>query len=222
MRQYALHHLVVTNDAGEAVGVVSESDMRSHLGLGIVGKMQNLLTAMDRQSSIFPPETPVATALQRMIFERWDYVVVTHEQMPIGILTERDVPRLLRDQADVSVLTLQQTMSSPLQTIGVDAGLFEAVRMMSESRLRHLVVIDEQGRYIGVISQHGLLERIGLELIGESLHEFEALRTERKIAEQELREREEIYRTLVNQAADAIVLIDVETLEICRVQCGCA
>ena len=212
MRQYALHHLVVTNDAGEAIGVVSESDMRSHLGLGIVGRMQNLLTAMDRQSSRFPPETPVSTALQRMIFERWDYVVVTQGEMPLGILTERDIPRLMRDQADISALTLQQVMSAPLTTIDANAGLFEAIRMMSESRLRHLVVIDGQQRYLGVISQHGLLERIGLELIGESLHEFEALRTGRKIAEQELREREEIYRTLVNQAADAIVLIDGETL----------
>ncbi len=212
MRQYALHHLVVTNGAGEAVGVVTESDLRSYLGLGIVGKMHNLHTAMDRQSSRFPPDTPVTTALQRMIFERWDYVVVTQDEVPLGILTERDIPRLMRDRVDASALTLDQVMSSPVQTIGVDSGLFEAVSMMAETRLRHLVVTDAEGRYLGVISQHGLLERIGLELIGESLHEFEVLRSGRKIAEQELREREEMYRTLVNQAADAIVLIDSETL----------
>lgn len=212
MRQYALHHLVVTNEAGEAIGVVSESDLRSHLGLGIVGKMQNLVTAMDRQSSRFPPDTPVATALQRMILERWDYVVVTQDELPLGILTERDIPRLMRDRVDVSALTLRQVMTAPLKTLGADAGLFQAVSMMAECRLRHLVVVGEAGRYLGVISQHGLLERIGLELIGESLHEFEALRSGRKAAEQELREREEMYRTLVSQAADTIVLIDGETL----------
>jgi diguanylate cyclase (GGDEF)-like protein/PAS domain S-box-containing protein len=212
MRQYGLHHLVVANDAGEVVGVVSESDMRSHLGLGIVGKMHNLLTAMDRQSPRFPPDTPVIVALQRMVFERWDYVVVTQGEMPLGILTERDIPRLMRDQKDVSALTLQQVMSSNLTTIIADSTLFEAVRLMTKAGLRHLVVIDAQGRYLGVISQQGLLERIGLELIGDSLHELESLRTERKVAEQELREREEIYSTLVNQAADAIVLIDGDTL----------
>ncbi|MBI5892007.1 MAG: EAL domain-containing protein [Nitrosomonadales bacterium] len=212
MRQYGLHHLVVTNEEEEVLGVISESDMRSHLGLGIVGKMQNLLSAMDRQSPKFPPETPVIAALQRMVFERWDYVVVTQDEMPLGILTERDVPRLLRDQADVSALTLREVMSRSLTTIAVDSGLVEAVRMMTESGLRHLVVIDDEGRYLGVISQQGLLERIGLELIGDSLHELEALRAERKAAELELREREEIYSTLVNQAADAIVLIDGETL----------
>lgn len=213
MRQYGLHHLVITDDADEVLGVLSESDMRSHLGLGIVGKMQNLFSAMDRQSPRFLPETPVAAALQRMVFERWDYVVVVQDDMPLGILTERDVPRLLRDQADVTALTLAQVMSSTLTTIPVDAGLFKAVTMMTEQSLRHLVVIDNQGCYLGVISQQGLLERIGLEMIGESLHELEALRAERKAAEQELREREEIYSTLVNQAADAIVLIDGETLK---------
>lgn len=212
MRQYGLHHLVVTNSAEEVVGVVSESDMRSHLGLGIVGKMHNLLTAMDRQSPRFPPDTPVTVALQRMVFERWDYVVVTRDDMPLGILTERDIPRLMRDQADVTALVLKQVMSSNLTTIIADSTLFEAVKLMTKSGLRHLVVIDATGHYLGVISQQGLLERIGLELIGDSLHELEALRNERKIAEEELREREEIYRTLVNQAADAIVLIDGETL----------
>jgi diguanylate cyclase (GGDEF)-like protein/PAS domain S-box-containing protein len=186
--------------------------MRSHLGLGIVGKMHSLLTAMDRQSPRFPPETLLSTALQRMVFERWDYVVVTQDEMPLGILTERDIPRLLRDQADVASLALTQVMSSQLTTITDDSSLFDAVKMMTESRRRHLVVIDARGRFLGVISQQGLLERIGLELIGDSLHELEALRAERKVAERKLREREEIYSTLVNQAADAIVLIDGETL----------
>jgi diguanylate cyclase (GGDEF)-like protein/PAS domain S-box-containing protein len=213
MRQYGLHHLVVTDDKGKVCGVISESDMRSHLGMGIVGKMQSLHTAMDRQSPKFSPDTPVVAALQRMVFERWDYVVATRDDIPLGILTERDIPRLMNNQADVSALTLQQVMSSHLTTIPVDSGLFEAVRMMTESSLRHLVVIDQQGLYLGVISQQGLLERVGLELIGDSLHELEALRAGRKVAEQELREREEIYRTLVNQAADAIVLIDSETLK---------
>src|SRR5512141_2817150 len=161
MRQYGLHHLVVTDDAAEVEGVVSESDMRSHLGLGIVGKMHSLLTAMDRQSPRYSPETPVQTALQRMVFERWDYVVITQNMMPLGILTERDMPRLLRDHADVSALTLSEVMSSGLVTITVDSGLAEAVGIMTQSRLRHLVVIDEKGRFLGVISQQGLLERIG-------------------------------------------------------------
>jgi diguanylate cyclase (GGDEF)-like protein/PAS domain S-box-containing protein len=212
MRQYGLHHLVVTDAAGEVLGVLSESDMRGHLGLGIVGRMQSLMMAVDRQSPRFPPETRLSTALQRMVFERWDYVVVTQDEMPLGILTERDVPRLLGDQADVSALTLRQVMSSRLTTITASSSLLDAVKMMTEFSLRHLVVIDEQGRYLGVISQQGLLERIGLELIGDSLHELEALRAERLLAEQQLREREEIYGTLVNQAADAIVLIDGETL----------
>jgi len=213
MRQYGLHHLVVSNDSGEVAGVVSESDMRSHLGLGIVGKMHNLQSAMDRQSPRFPPDTSVTIALQRMVFERWDYVVVTQDERPLGILTERDIPRMLREQADVSALTLKQVMSSQLTTIKANSSLFDAVKMMTASSLRHLVVIDEQGNYLGVISQQGLLERIGLELIGDSLHELDALRAERRLAEQELREREEIYSTLVNQAADAIVLIDGETLK---------
>ncbi len=212
MRQYGLHHLVVTNEAGAAIGVVSETDMRSHLGLGIVGRMQSLMAAVDRQSPKYSPEIQVPIALQRMVFERWDYVVVIQDEMPIGIITERDIPRLLRDRVDMSALTLRQVMSTGLTTIEASSSLLEAVRKMTDSSLRHLVVVDARGKFRGVISQQGMLERIGLELIGDNLHELEALRAERKLAEQQLREREEIYSTLVNQAADTIVLIDGETL----------
>ena len=34
-----------------------------------------------------------------MTDERWDYVVVTQDEKPLGIITERDIPRLLRDGA---------------------------------------------------------------------------------------------------------------------------
>ncbi len=212
MRQYGLHHLVVINEADVAIGVVSETDMRSHLGLGIVGRMQSLMAAVDRQSPRYSPEIQVPIALQRMVFERWDYVVVIQDEMPLGIITERDIPRLLRDRVDMSALTLQQVMSAKLTTIEASSSLLDAVRMMTDSGLRHLIVVDAKGRFRGVISQQGMLERIGLELIGDNLHELETLRAERKRAEQQLREREEIYSTLVNQAADTIVLIDGETL----------
>ncbi len=46
----------------------------------------------------------------------------------------------------------------------------------------------------------------------EFFYSFEKDITERRQAEQELQEQEELYRTMVDQAPDGIVLVDVETL----------
>lgn len=212
MHQYALRHLVLVDHSNVVCGIVSESDLRSHLGLDVIGKVKNLQAAMDRSTPSMPPETSLSHALERMIFERWDYVVVAEGEQALGIITERDIPGLLTARADAEALTLQQVMSFPVKTIRHDASLFDAVKQMTESRMRHLVVVDEEEKFVGAISQHGLLERIGLEFIGDSMHELETLRAERVAAERALQERQEVYSTIVNQAADSIVLIDSETL----------
>lgn len=213
MREYALRHLVLVDEVGKVQGIVSESDLRTHLGFDLVSKVRDLQSAMDRKSPALDYATALPVALDRMIAERWDYVVVTRDGKPCGIFTERDVPRLLSSHADIQAVTLEQVMSSPLVTIAQDQPLQQAAELMSRHRLRHLVVIDGQGELAGVLSQHGLMDRIGLEFIGDSLHELEALRAQSRDRERALVERQEIYGAIVDQAADSIVLIDVQTLK---------
>jgi len=51
-----------------------------------------------------------------------------------------------------SGLRVGELMSSPAVTIGLTATLFEAARIMRDERVHRLVVVDEQGGPIGVLS----------------------------------------------------------------------
>lgn len=73
---------------------------------------------------------------------------------PVGIVTDRDIAcRTVAKGLNALELTARDCMSSPSVTVSQDASLDEAIRLMEESRVRRLPVVDERGRCIGVVAQ---------------------------------------------------------------------
>lgn len=99
-------------------------------------------------------------------------VVMREDGRPAGIVTERDIIRLIgqRGAAALSV-PVAQMMSSPVSTVPRDAFVYLALGRMDRSGFRHLVVVDEDGRAIGVITGRALLRlRVGQALaLGDRL-----------------------------------------------------
>ncbi len=70
----------------------------------------------------------------------------------LGIVSERDiVDALARDGLGIMDMTAAQLMTSTLFTVQPATTVDEAMSRMTESRVRHLPVIDE-GELVGVIS----------------------------------------------------------------------
>lgn len=71
----------------------------------------------------------------------------------MGIITERDI---LRAQADNPVpprqLTVAAAMTTELTTAPPQAELEQAMHLMTEHRVRHLPVMDEDGQLHGIVS----------------------------------------------------------------------
>ena len=70
----------------------------------------------------------------------------------MGIVSERDIVRsLARDGAAVLDMTAAQLMTSNLHTVAPAASVADAMTRMTQSRVRHLPVLD-QGELVGLIS----------------------------------------------------------------------
>jgi len=156
-----IRHLLVVDDSGRLTGIVSETDFRSHLGLDLFQKTQDLRSAMETRFAVLPQESPLSEAIRRMGEFNCDFVLALDGERVCGIITERDVPRLLTGRADPRRLPLREVMSSPVKTVPICNSLAETAGRMSRERIRHMAVMDEQCRIVGVLSQHRLLERLG-------------------------------------------------------------
>ena len=79
--------------------------------------------------------------------------VVTQTNRAIGIVTERDlVSKVLADAFDPTRVYVKDIMSTPLITISPNASLTDAAAQMAEYQVRRLVVVDQRGSMVGIIT----------------------------------------------------------------------
>ena len=82
-------------------------------------------------------------------------VVVAKDGNPVGILTERDILKKCCPVCGKD-LKVEEIMSAPLITIDADASLGEAAMLMSDNKIRRLLVT-EKGKIVGIITERDVL-----------------------------------------------------------------
>ncbi|MDP3540490.1 MAG: CBS domain-containing protein [Azonexus sp.] len=164
-----IRHLVVSNAAGVTLGIVSETDFRMALGNSIFRHLRSLGSVMEKEIPHLPPGARLDEAIARMVEYNTDYLIIADAGKPLGILTERDIPRLLKDHEQAQDVHLSQAMSSPVLGINIDETVAAALEAMTRHHMRHMAVVDAGGFILGVISQHRLFEQLALHQLESAL-----------------------------------------------------
>jgi signal-transduction protein with cAMP-binding, CBS, and nucleotidyltransferase domain len=107
-----------------------------------------------------PPDAPVAQAVATMAEARASAVLaVDPAGRAIGILTEQDVTRRVAFRLAPET-TLAQAMTAPLIAVGAHERLYRAIGLMRRHRLRHLAVLDDAGRPVGLLHRGEVLSAL--------------------------------------------------------------
>jgi len=86
-------------------------------------------------------------------------VVITDDDAPVGIVTDRDlVMEILASGTDPGTVVAEDVMSKDLCTIEDRAGFYHATELMSEHGVRRLPVTDSDGTLTGIITIDDLNE----------------------------------------------------------------
>ncbi|MGM0686619.1 MAG: CBS domain-containing protein, partial [Promethearchaeati archaeon] len=86
-------------------------------------------------------------------------IVIDEDSRCEGIFTERDAIRVVA--TDVPLDTpLKKVMTRNLKTVPLDATFSKAKRIMDTYHIRHLPVVDEQGRIMGLLSLREILAEL--------------------------------------------------------------
>ena len=132
--------------------------------MNIVNLCQRELVTLDAGAS-------VSHAARLMREQHVGALVVTSDtgerQHAVGILTDRDlvVEVLARDDLPLD-LTVGRLASTRLAGVPGSASVAEAVAIMERAGVRRLLVADEQGHVIGLVSADDLLAAVAAELGG--------------------------------------------------------
>ncbi len=98
------------------------------------------------------PNTSVAEAGRRMKELHRGSLVVVDEGKPVGIITERDlVQKVIAENISANDVRVFAIMSTGVITVGPEALVSDAAKLMVENRIRRLVVT-EGTEVIGVLT----------------------------------------------------------------------
>lgn len=95
-------------------------------------------------------------AAQSMRERKISSLVVTEQDRLVGIMTERDIVSAVADGADSEVAHVRDYMTSGPVSALAETSVDEATQMMLEHGFRHLPIVDEDQRLVGIVSLRDL------------------------------------------------------------------
>lgn len=111
-----------------------------------------------RQPFTIPPSSPVRDAIQLMREHRIGCVLVVEGGRLCGILTERDL-LLKLDQAHFD-RPLSELMTPDPEVLRPDDPIVYALNKMSVGGFRHVPLVDDAGRVVGILSVKDIVDYI--------------------------------------------------------------
>jgi signal-transduction protein with cAMP-binding, CBS, and nucleotidyltransferase domain len=115
----------------------------------------------------------VFEVMEKMVMEDVGRMVVTENDIPVGIFTEKDVLRRVINKVDPKKASIKQVMTSPIRAVREETHIIEALGKMYKGKYRHLLVRGRRGKIVGIVSMRRILG-LAVEL-GQGLSETKTL-----------------------------------------------
>jgi CBS domain-containing protein len=97
-------------------------------------------------------------AVRAMVERNVGATVVLDEDRLVGVFTERDVvTRVVLKGRDPETTPVAEVMTTSVLTVREDADRSSVLRLMNENHIRHLPVVNAEGRVLAMLSMRHLL-----------------------------------------------------------------
>lgn len=82
------------------------------------------------------------------------------EQIPVGMITERDIVRTFGRKAGDLKEPLTSFMSKPIITIQSNSSAGEAMQLMNSNHIRRIVVVDPSAKIVGILTEKDIFREM--------------------------------------------------------------
>ena len=132
----------------------------ARLGAAILHQPIRALATL-RPAICVAPDTTVRGAIERMNKNGTGCVLVEKAQRLVGIFTERDVlTKVVGFPLDLDRVTVERVMTHDPECLSPDDRAAYALNKMSVGGFRHIPLVDDNGRPVGVVSMRNVVDYI--------------------------------------------------------------
>lgn len=134
----------------------------------------SILSICDETHAAVKLTATAADAIREMLDKRTGAAAVLDDNRVVaGIFTERDVlGKLALDSRSAAEVPVREVMTTPVVLATSQISPAEALAVMVEAHHRHLPIVDEDGRLLGMLSMRHVLQAKIDELTGQ-LHKVQ-------------------------------------------------
>jgi predicted transcriptional regulator len=106
------------------------------------------------------PDSPLQEVVRVMADTEIHAVMVTEREgePPVGVVSHTDV--IAHYGEDLTAIQAQEAMTSKVISISEDATVGEAAKELLESNIHRLLVVNEEGRPVGILSTTDIIREI--------------------------------------------------------------
>jgi signal-transduction protein with cAMP-binding, CBS, and nucleotidyltransferase domain len=121
-----------------------------------------------------PASASIFDVMATMVAKDVGRIIITDDDVPVGIFTEKDVlRRVVNPRLDPRRTEIKSVMTTPVRAVREETHIIDAFGRMYRGKYRHLLVRGRRGKIIGIVSMRRILN-IAVEL-GQGLSETRTL-----------------------------------------------
>jgi CBS domain-containing protein len=118
-----------------------------------------LLVKAQKPAIIVSGDSRTIDAVRVMVESKVGAAIVLVDGRAVGIFTERDLmAKVVLGKLDPETTPVSAVMTQPVATIDKDAHPNDAIALMVERHIRHLPVVDGDGKVLGMLSIRHLMQ----------------------------------------------------------------
>ncbi|MDJ0518233.1 MAG: response regulator [Trichodesmium sp. MO_231.B1] len=168
LQQHRIRHLPILDDQEHLVGLLTHESLRQVCQPTDLLQARLVREVMNHEVVCATPETSVLAIAQLMAEQRISCIAIVEPggttakplQIPVGMLTERDIVKFQALGLNLENCTAEAVMSKPILAIKPDISVWSVQQIMEEQNIRRLVVTGEQGELLGIVTQTNVLQAI--------------------------------------------------------------
>ncbi|MHB1908432.1 MAG: CBS domain-containing protein [Nitrososphaerales archaeon] len=188
MHDRNFRHLPVVSEVSKLIGIISAQDIIDALNLSLQAHSsaeeirESLSISIEKILTLnaiaVEPGDGLAQMINKLVHHNIGALPVVNERGVVqGIITLRDLVALIGMNSDPLGVRVSEIMNTKITTIQSEETFAQAVRLMSEKRVRRLPILSKKNELLGVITNKDILRHL-LEATGvgrvRSPHELNA------------------------------------------------
>jgi diguanylate cyclase (GGDEF)-like protein/PAS domain S-box-containing protein len=168
LQQYHIRHLPLLNEQDQIVGLLTHESLQQLSRPIDLLQLRYASDVMTSKVICTVASTSMLDITSLMAKHQVSSVVLVEEQfhpvqnqllqLPIGIVTERDIVQFQALELDFEYLNAQAVMSTPVFSVSPEDSLWTVQQIMQQYLVKRIVVTGNQGELLGIVTQTSILK----------------------------------------------------------------